>query len=87
MPGWLTRAQGRALWDAAATCPADGSIAEIGSHQGRSTVVLARRAADAGARVIAIDPFVDGAMFGGAGHPRPLRAQHPRRRRRARRCG
>ena len=65
VPGWLTRAQGRALWDAAADVPVDGVIAEIGSHQGRSTVVLARRALDAGARVIAIDPFVDGAMFGG----------------------
>jgi predicted O-methyltransferase YrrM len=66
IPGWLTRAQGQALWDAAASVPAHGVIAEIGSHQGRSTVVLARQAINADARVIAIDPFVAGAVFGGA---------------------
>jgi methyltransferase family protein len=66
VPGWLTRAQGRTLWDAAGSVAAGGVIAEIGSHQGRSTVVLGHRAAGRGARVIAIDPFVDGAMFGGA---------------------
>jgi predicted O-methyltransferase YrrM len=38
---------------------------EIGSHKGRSTVVLGFAAMTAGARVTAIDPFVDGAMFGG----------------------
>jgi len=38
-----------------------GLIVEIGSHQGRSTVLLAA----AGAPVVAIDPFVSGATFGG----------------------
>lgn len=65
VPGWLTREQGRALWDAATTMTAAGTIVEIGSHQGRSTVVLARSAANAHGRVIAIDPFVDGRLFGG----------------------
>jgi len=60
--GWLTPAQARLLWDQAVAVPAGGLIVEIGSHQGRSTVILAA----AGARVVAIDPFVDGAMFGGA---------------------
>lgn len=60
--GWLTPAQARLLWDQAAAVPDGGLIVEIGSHQGRSTVVLAA----AGAHVVAIDPFVDGAMFGGA---------------------
>lgn len=68
IPGWLTRAQGHALWQAATD--AEGTVVEIGSHQGRSTVVLAaaRRAttATAGHRVVAIDPFVGGRMFGGA---------------------
>lgn len=59
--GWLTAAQARLLWDCARAVPADGLIVEIGSHQGRSTVVLAA----ARARVVAIDPFVAGAMFGG----------------------
>ena len=61
--GWLTQAQARALWDEARAVRAGGLIVEIGSHQGRSTVVLAAAAPEA--RVIAIDPFVGGAMFGG----------------------
>jgi predicted O-methyltransferase YrrM len=58
--GWLTDEQARLLWQQAVAVPA-GLIVEIGSHQGRSTVVLAA----ARARVVAIDPFVGGAMFGG----------------------
>jgi precorrin-6B methylase 2 len=61
--GWLTEAQARALWDEARRVPAGGLIVEIGSHQGRSTVVLAAAAPQA--RVVAVDPFVGGAMFGG----------------------
>jgi Methyltransferase domain len=61
--GWLTRDQALALWTEARRVPAGGLIVEIGSHQGRSTVVLAAAAPQA--RVIAIDPFVGGAMFGG----------------------
>src|SRR6478672_11462935 len=64
--GWLTRDQGRALWDAATTLPPGARILEIGSHQGRSTVVLATAAKARGASVIAVDPFVSGRLFGGA---------------------
>jgi hypothetical protein len=63
--GWLTRDQAHALWDAARAVPAGGRILEIGSHQGRSTVVLASAARARGARVIAVDPFLAGGMFGG----------------------
>jgi predicted O-methyltransferase YrrM len=59
--GWLTRDQARVLWDEARRVPPGGLIVEIGSHQGRSTVLLAA----AGGRVVAVDPFVSGAMFGG----------------------
>jgi len=59
IPGWLTRAQALVLWQAASRT--DGLVVEIGSHQGRSTIVLAAT----GRRVVAIDPFVDGPMFGG----------------------
>ena len=65
VPGWLTRDQGRALWDAACTVPAGGRILEIGSHQGRSTIVLASAAGKTGIEVVAIDPFIAGGMFGG----------------------
>lgn len=64
--GWLSRDQGRALWDAVASTPAGGRILEIGSHQGRSTVVLAAAAARQDSEVIAVDPFLAGGMFGGA---------------------
>jgi len=63
--GWLTEGQGRVLWDAASRVPAGGTIVEIGSHQGRSTVILGLAAQQRGARVVAIDPFVEGSMFGG----------------------
>lgn len=53
--GWLTEGQGRALFDAATACPAGGRIVEIGSFQGRSTIVLAL-AADPTVEVVAIDP-------------------------------
>ena len=43
------------LASAAAACPADGEIVEIGSFRGRSTIVLATHAPE-GATVVAIDP-------------------------------
>jgi predicted O-methyltransferase YrrM len=53
--GWMTRSQGRALYDAAKGCPPGGRIVEIGSFQGRSTIVLASAAPES-ATVFAIDP-------------------------------
>lgn len=50
--GWLTEAQARTLYDAARAV-APGRVVEIGSHLGRSTIVLAA----AGAAVTAVDPF------------------------------
>jgi predicted O-methyltransferase YrrM len=52
--GWMTEGQGRALFEAAAGCPSPGRIVEIGSFQGRSTIV-ATGASD-GVEVVAIDP-------------------------------
>jgi predicted O-methyltransferase YrrM len=60
--GWLTEAQGRVLFEAVAALPGNAHVVEIGSHQGRSTVVLAGRP---DVRITAIDPFVPGRMFGG----------------------
>ena len=57
--GWLTEAQARDLYDAAAVV-APGRVVEIGSHLGRSTIVLAA----AGAAVTAIDPFSDDWRYG-----------------------
>lgn len=63
--GWLTPQQGRLLWDSVMTTPEGSTIVEIGSHKGRSTVVLGLAAQTRDSRVVAIDPFVDGEMFGG----------------------
>jgi predicted O-methyltransferase YrrM len=57
--GWLSDAQGRALYDAAARVTGRGIILEIGSWKGRSTVWLAHGARRAGARVHAVDPHVN----------------------------
>lgn len=54
--GWLSDAQGRALFDAAAAATGRGAIVEIGSWKGRSTTWLASGARLAGHRVYAIDP-------------------------------
>lgn len=53
--GWLTDEQAAMLADAAAGCPPDGEIVEIGSFRGKSTIVLARSAPE-GAAIVAIDP-------------------------------
>jgi predicted O-methyltransferase YrrM len=53
--GWMTEGQGRALFEAAATCPPGGRIVEIGSFQGRSTIVLAL-GAPASVEIVAVDP-------------------------------
>ena len=63
--GWMTMDQGRALWTAAVQVPANARILEIGSHQGRSTIVLATAARARDARVVAVDPFIEGRLFGG----------------------
>ena len=53
--GWMSPGQGATLHDAAARCPGDGRIVEIGSFRGRSTIVLAS-AAPPGVEIVAIDP-------------------------------
>ena len=50
IPGWLTQDQARLLFDTARELPSGPLVVEIGSHQGRSTVVLASAAAGSGAR-------------------------------------
>lgn len=63
--GWLTRDQGRMLWDEAMRLRRGSTLIEIGSHQGRSTIVLASAAQAVDGAVMAIDPFVEGRLFGG----------------------
>lgn len=57
IPGWLTRAEGAFLHNAASATPGDSAIVEIGSFKGRSTICLGKGAcAGHGAFVFAIDP-------------------------------
>ena len=56
--GWLSDAQGCALFRAAAATTGKGLIVEIGSWKGRSTAWLAAGARLAAARVYAVDPHI-----------------------------
>jgi methyltransferase family protein len=60
--GWLTEDQARMLYEAAARV-STGAIVEIGSHHGRSTVILAS-AKQHDATVVAVDPY-DAPRWGG----------------------
>jgi hypothetical protein len=64
-PGWLKEGQARMLFEEATRLPAGARVVEIGSHQGRSTIILAAAVKPRGGRVTAIDPFVEGRLFGG----------------------
>ena len=65
--GWLAENQARALYEAAARVPSGASIVEIGSHHGRSTVILASGKSDGCTEVVAVDPFSDPRWGGGEG--------------------
>lgn len=62
--GWLTEAQGRRLFEAARRVSAGEAVVEVGSHHGKSTILLASGLAD-GATMTAIDPFDDPRWGGG----------------------
>jgi predicted O-methyltransferase YrrM len=74
IPGWLTRDQVGVLAEHAARLPrgAAGVVVEIGSHEGRSTVVLGSTV-PVGARLVAIDPFPTRWRYGSAGTEQRLR--------------
>jgi predicted O-methyltransferase YrrM len=55
--GWLTDEQAEVLFDAARTIRPGARVVEIGSHYGRSTVVLALGAPER-VEIVAIDPFL-----------------------------
>lgn len=62
--GWLSREQGLALFEAARAIGPGEWIVEIGSHRGRSTVLLAA-GKGAHVRLLAVDPFDDPRWGGG----------------------
>ncbi|MEP6814783.1 MAG: class I SAM-dependent methyltransferase [Marmoricola sp.] len=73
IPGWLTRDQAACLAEHATRISRGGVVVEIGSHEGRSTVVLGA-SVPAGARVLAIDPFPRDWRYGSSGTEQRLRA-------------
>jgi predicted O-methyltransferase YrrM len=60
--GWLTEEQAAVLFDAARAVAAQNTIVEIGSHLGKSTVVLASARPEG--NMVAVDPF-DNPRWGG----------------------
>jgi predicted O-methyltransferase YrrM len=54
-PGFMPRAEGLALFDAAATYCSRGPVLEIGSYCGKSTIYLAAAARTAGQLVVTVD--------------------------------
>ncbi|WP_198554333.1 class I SAM-dependent methyltransferase [Nocardioides alpinus] len=67
--GWLTEAQARMLYDSARAV-APGRVVEIGSHLGRSTIMLAA----SGAAVTAVDPFPGDWRYGRSDTEQRLRS-------------
>lgn len=63
VPGWLSEDQAAVLHRAASAVPSGGTVVEIGSHLGRSTIVLAH-ALPPSARVVAIDPYTADWRYG-----------------------
>jgi Methyltransferase domain len=57
--GWMTDAQARRLFEAAGGVRSGGRIVEIGSFRGRSTIILAKAAAE-DVELVAIDPHGGG---------------------------
>jgi len=57
--GFLSAAEADLLFELAAHVPPGGTIVEIGSYQGKSTVCLGLGAKQSGAKVYAIDPHED----------------------------
>lgn len=64
--GWLTEGQARMLYRTAAGVDPGDAIVEIGSHCGRSTVILGSAKPEA-TTLIAIDPYADARWGGGGG--------------------
>jgi len=73
VPGWLTRGQAELLWQEAARLPRGSVALEVGSHHGRSTVVLASALAPE-CRLVAVDPFPPDWKYGARGTEERLRS-------------
>ncbi len=75
VPGWLTREQGELLWTSCVEAGPAPTVLEVGSHEGRSTVLLALAVDEAGGRLTAVDPFDPTWRYGAPGTEERLRAR------------
>lgn len=57
--GWLYRSEAQLLYTLAGSAGLPGCIVEIGSYQGKSTIMLASAAKECGRKVYAIDPHME----------------------------
>lgn len=58
--GWLTKEEAKCLFNLVTKwCSPSHKVVEVGSHYGRSTIILAHAATNQNSEVIAIDPFED----------------------------
>ncbi len=75
--GWLSVEEGQFLYSLARSCTGRGSIVEIGSWMGRSTIWLAAGSrADEGRPVYAVDPHTGSPEHARDGMPSTLKAFH-----------
>ena len=65
--GWLTQEQGHLLWTTAAALPPESHVVEIGSYEGRSTMLLGLAVRSQDGTVTAVDPFPTDWKFGADG--------------------
>lgn len=65
--GWLTREQAVLLHECAAALGTVATVVEIGSYEGRSTLMLASALRRDGSIVVAIDPWTENWKFGAVG--------------------
>lgn len=72
LPGWLTRAQAAVLWDAAGKVGQGGRAVEVGSHHGKSAIVLAA-GLPPGGTLVAVDPFPADWRYGSEGTEQAFR--------------
>ena len=73
VPGWLTREQGRLLWVSCHEAGPRPRVVEVGSHEGRSTVLLGLAAKATGGHLTAVDPFDPRWRYGTVGTEQRLR--------------
>ena len=75
VPGWLTRDQADLLWTSCLAAGPRAEVLEVGSHEGRSTVLLGLAVGEVDGRLTAVDPFDPRWRYGVDGTEQRMRAR------------